>query len=408
RDADPRIYRGHLAQAPLEGLAQFMPEGLVAQRHQSLGLSRHGGPDDRAPVLVALTVERQECQRAVIGEPLPGSLRMRAFATHTGDNGMVQIVPFTGGATGQAAHRRVGAIGGHQQWRTQFAAGGQGQQPAIATAPQLLQAGPAEPTDTAVVQALQQGILDYAVLDDVAQHFGMHAGRREMHAAGPGAVPYAHVAVGRNATAKHAVPGAETFEDALARSRQRADPRLEGSPGGKRPDAQRAAVNQQDLQTAVFQRQRQGAADHAGANDDQVRLHLVSLGYSRPRTRLETDIKGLVRDGDQGAVAYPDLHVQLRQVLVAPGGLVADLDQQGVVDTEIGIHRALAGADEVDAGGFVPDDVIVAEQRHQQQHVEGVDHAVQRAAELGADEVAVVPAQGHLHPSMASVRADLL
>ena len=113
-NAQTAVGMQHLAQAMLEGLAQLDTEGGIIQRHQALGLSRYGGPDDRAPVLVSRPRQRQEGQRAVIGETLPGGGLMRLLAAHTGDDRVVQVIPFTRGATGQATHCRVGTIGCHQ------------------------------------------------------------------------------------------------------------------------------------------------------------------------------------------------------------------------------------------------------------------------------------------------------
>ncbi|MDT4811167.1 hypothetical protein FQZ97_440960 [compost metagenome] len=221
--------------------------------------------------MLAVALQRQESQRAVVGEALPGGTLVRLGATHAGDDGVVQVIPLAGRAAGQAAYRGVGAVGGHHQGRAQLATAHQGQQPVVAGAPQALQTGAGQQADAALVQRLHQGVLDHAVLDDVAEHLGVHAGGGEMDLAGAGAVPDPHLAIGAAAPRADAGPGAEAFEDALAGGGQGADPRFEGRCRVERLDAERAAVDQQDVQAAVLQRQGQGTADHAGAHDDQIR-----------------------------------------------------------------------------------------------------------------------------------------
>ena len=219
------------------------------------------------------TAEGQKGQRAVVGKALPGRGLMRLGATHAGDDGVVQVIPFAGGATGQAAHRRVGAIGGHHQRRAQLTAVRQGQQPAVAGAAQLLQASAGQQANGAFVQTFEQGVLHHAVLDNMAEHLGMHAGRTEMHLAGAGAVPNLHLAIGAETPGGDAGPGADAFQYALAGQGQGADPRLEGCAGVKGFDAEGAAIDQDDIQPLLLERQGQGTADHAGAYDDQIRLH---------------------------------------------------------------------------------------------------------------------------------------
>ncbi|MNP06807.1 hypothetical protein D3C76_988070 [compost metagenome] len=215
---------------------------------------------------------------------------MRFGATHAGDDGMVKIIPFAGRHSGQASHRRVGAICRDHQRRAQGAAIGQGQQPVIAGAAHLLQASIGQQPQVAIVQTLKQGILDHAVLDDMPQHLGMHAGRREVDLPGAAAIPDLHVGVGAAAPPGDAVPHAQALENPLAGSRQGAHPWLKRCLSVERFDAHGAAVQQQDFQPAVLQRQRQGAADHSGPDNQQICAHFHALSLSL--LRLEPHVKG--------------------------------------------------------------------------------------------------------------------
>src|SRR5690606_4251447 len=188
-------------------------------------------------------------------------------------------------STGQATYRGVGAISCDQQRCAQLATIGEGQQPVVSAAAQLFQARPRQQTDLAVVQAIEQGVLHHTVLDDMTKGLGMYAGRSEVDAAGARAVPHAHLAIGAGASCGNTLPGAQTFENALAGHRQGADARLERRLRIERRYAERAAVDDQDVQAAVFKRQGQGTADHSGADDDQIRSHIHSLavrGFACP------------------------------------------------------------------------------------------------------------------------------
>ena len=274
RDAHARVDFQHLAKPVLEGPAQLDTEGRLVQRHQPFGLGRRAGPDDRAPVAVAVAIQRQEGQRAVIGEALPGGQPVLLGAAHAGDDGVVEIIPLAGLTTGHAPHRRIGAIGGHQQRRLQFAAIGQAHPPAGLALLQALDARLAEQPHRAVTQAVEQGILHHAVLDDVPEHLGMHAGGGEADLSGTRAVPDLHVRIGTAAPGLDARPGAQALQQIATGRRQGADARLERRRRVERPRLERGAVHQQDVQAAVLQGQRQGAADHPGAHDDDVRVHV--------------------------------------------------------------------------------------------------------------------------------------
>ncbi|MDT4832148.1 hypothetical protein FQZ97_656890 [compost metagenome] len=136
---------------------------------------------------------------------------------------------------------------------------------------QLFQPRTADQAQITGVQALEQGVLDHAVLDDMAEGFGVHAGGGKVDLPGAGAVPHLHLGIGAGAPRDDAVPGADPLEDALAGRRQRADPRLERRAGIERLDRQRPAIHHQDLQATVLQGQRQGGTDHAGTDDDHIR-----------------------------------------------------------------------------------------------------------------------------------------
>ncbi|EJT83888.1 hypothetical protein PPS11_29173 [Pseudomonas putida S11] len=132
------------------------------------------------------------------------------------------------------------------------------------------------------------------------------------------------------------------------------------------------------------------------------------MPYASLACGLSRTYTGFIDPRHQLAGAVADIDLQTRQALLAGGSLLADFVQQRVIDVEFGIHRAFARRNEIDAGGLVPDDVVTPQLLDQQQHVERVDHAVQAAAALGADVVAVPAGQLHRHLDAAQVRADVL
>ena len=124
------------------------------------------------------------------------------------------------------------------------------------------------------MQAIEQGILHHAVLDDMPKHLGMHTGRREVDLPGAAAVPYLHFAIGAGTPLYDTVPHAQALKNALAGRRQRAHPRFKRRSRVKWLDAQRAAVEQQYLQATALQRQRQGASDHSGPDNQHICAHV--------------------------------------------------------------------------------------------------------------------------------------
>ena len=107
----------------------------------------------------------------------------------------------------------------------------------------------------------------------------MHAGGGKVDLPGAAAVPHAHVSIGVGTPRLDTVPGAQALKDALAGHGQCTDPRFEGCQCVERFAGQRPAVDQEDVQAAVAQGERQGAADHASADDDQVGAQFVGVGH---------------------------------------------------------------------------------------------------------------------------------
>ncbi len=228
-------------------------------------------------MLIVVTLQRQKRQRTVIREALPGRTLVRLGAAHTGDDGMVQVVPFPRLAARQAPYCRIRAIGSNQQAGVQLLAVSKGKVPTGFILAQPFQTRPGNQLHRAAgLECLQQRILHHAVLDDMAKHLGMYRGGRKVNLSGAGAVPHAHVAVRAGATPDDARPGAEAFENPLARRRQRADTRLERIRRRKGLRFKRPGIDQPDIQPALLQRQCQRAANHPGAHNDEVRLHQFS------------------------------------------------------------------------------------------------------------------------------------
>ena len=66
-----------------------------------------------------------------------------------------------------------------------------------------------------------------------------------------------------------------------------------------------------------------------------------------------------------------------------------------VIDFKDCRHGAFAGRDEINFGTFVPDDALFTEMFKQDEHVPRVAHAVETAAEVGSDIVAVPKTKFH-------------
>src|SRR5215472_7538338 len=87
-------------------------------------------------------------------------------------------------------------------------------------------------------------------------------------------------------------------------------------------------------------------------------------------------------------------------------GAGADFGDLVLAQMESGLHYAFTRLPEANAGRFVPDDVAGAKNVGQHEHVKRIDHGVKRAAEMGADVIAVIKTQGHLDFDIAKVMGD--
>ena len=111
----------------------------------------------------------------------------------------------------------------------------------------MLKARAGQQAQIRLKQGIQQTVLNHPILHDMAEHLGMHAGRRKVHLARAGAVPHLHIAIRAGAPRGDPLPSTEAFEDALAGRRQGADPGFKRRRRSKGLNAQRAAVQQQNL-----------------------------------------------------------------------------------------------------------------------------------------------------------------
>src|SRR5579859_1235504 len=99
-----------------------------------------------------------------------------------------------------------------------------------------------------------------------------------------------------------------------------------------------------------------------------------------------------------------DLKLRLDLGLSLGGG--ANCGDLLFAQMEGGFHHTFARPFEADGCSFVPNDVIRPENVDEHKHVKGIDHGVQRAAEVRAHVIAVVEAQRHLDFDVAKVVRD--
>ena len=83
--------------------------------------------------------------------------------------------------------------------------------------------------------------------------------------------------------------------------------------------------------------------------------------------------------------------------------MAPDILDDGVVDFKARADLAFARLDEIDAGALVPHEIIGFQRLVQHQHVEGIGHGEQTAAELRSHVVAVPPGELHRHLNPAEV-----
>ena len=90
----------------------------LGQRHQLLRAPALLGPDDgNKAALATVLLQRQESQRPLASEPLPGLAPMTAFTAQDSNNGVMSIIPAVRVKSTILPQRRVGSIRDDQQTR---------------------------------------------------------------------------------------------------------------------------------------------------------------------------------------------------------------------------------------------------------------------------------------------------
>src|SRR5690606_25107786 len=114
---------------------------------------------------------------------------------------------------------------------------------------------------------------------------------------------------------------------------------------------------------------------------------------------LFSDIKRFVNPSHNLATIINNIDVPFRQVFVAIGGGRADLIQTFIGQLKTSLHTTFAGPDKVDTGGLVPNHISITPTAHQQQHIHGGHHTVERTAKVCAHIIGVVPVLAHFDRS---------
>ena len=100
-------------------------------------------------------------------------------------------------------------------------------------------------------------------------------------------------------------------------------------------------------------------------------------------------------------------HRQFRQIFISAIGCRLDGTQRGFVQLKQRRNLATPRRDEIDAGRFVPDNVIPAKNAHQHQHVKRIRHREQGAAKMGTDIITVIPTQTQRHLHLPIITTDI-
>jgi hypothetical protein len=245
-----------LAQRAVEILFQFELEGLGREARQTFRARRRQRPDDGA----AAILERQERQRAVAEETLPGGVLMGFRRAHHGDDGRLAVVGASSGQAAELAHARRSAIGAHHQPGLQRAPV-HAQQYLVSLLREREQLTFDE-VDTRATQRIGQCRLQHAVLDDHAEialtHFGGIENQRLAAMWRDIRMPDLHAFVRLGARGANAIPGVTGAQDALAGARQ-----------GEHAQIERRASNIREVVRGAPVHHRQARAGDAAAPSQQ-------------------------------------------------------------------------------------------------------------------------------------------
>jgi hypothetical protein len=67
------------------------------------------------------------------------------------------------------------------------------------------------------------------------------------------------------------------------------------------------------------------------------------------------------------------------------------------------LHQAFTGLPEADGRGLVPDNVILAQNIREHEHIKRIAHGIERSAKVSAKIIAIVKTQRHLHFNIAKI-----
>ena len=217
--------------------------------------------------MAAVAEQRQQRQRAGVHERLAGAAAVGLVGFDGGHQGAVAAVAGRGGDAGGVAHPRAGAVGAHQQIGGEGLVAG-GDPPAVAVPGQVVHRGVAVPGQgVALTGGLEQRGGEVIVLQQPAQAVGAGVGGAETHLAGAVLVPHLHAGVSLHPLRIQTVPDAGVAQQPVAGLAERGHPWRGLAAGAHR---RRAGVQHPHREALVRQQQRQQAAGHAAADDQNI------------------------------------------------------------------------------------------------------------------------------------------
>ena len=225
---------------------------------------------------------RQDGERAGGQEPLVGDAVMGFVMADGADDPVLGIAPLRGGDPGLAAQQGLGPVRRDNQRRCQNGAVGERQFGDRVSRLQAL--GPGRRHDLHIRRSFEQGgkaLPDRTVFDDPAEGGAVQRAAElpvvVVQEQRRGAVGDADIQ-DRLGGVLDFPPQADLRQEPLRRIGDRRGPAVIGRGGERR---QRRPVDQGDGEPAGRQRQRQRAADHAPADDDDVGRVRPSVGAAR-------------------------------------------------------------------------------------------------------------------------------
>ena len=249
--------------------------------------------------------QRQESDRPVGQEPLPGGFPMPQRGTHGRHQRLLPVITAVALDPGELPHPGVTAVGAHHQACPQPGTAQVQRHPITLQLEILQHLGAKQRESIQRGHTRIQAALDDAVLHDMAQGVGTDIGAVKMHAAAAGSVPDMHLAKHAGAGQGQRIPHVDGAKYRFGRNRDGTDAKL---PLIRQRRWRITGLDDRHSQAGFGDRAGQRRSRHTSAHDRDVVVHSGSPRASRlwrPASPMATLPKRRLAGGNRSKASSP-------------------------------------------------------------------------------------------------------